>query len=305
MEGLSVKGKLFQDQVETELFRLKVRKKAQDEFYKESIGSLSIPEGLLIDAEMPPEPPELISGILLAHGATGIIGSKEVGKSLLSLEIQHSLLTGAPLWGSILPNIVVDKTVHILAEHASQVLMGLYQRTGLSKTGRLRIFGPEHLGPMKLLVSNGLRRDEAVSFYKKLVEGAGLVVFDPLASFIQGLAAENDNAPMRTLVDSMIEISQSTGAACLILGHQGKPTFFQGKHIKRSTYATRGASSSEDAMSAVHYLDREDGVKVNGQSVFSLRPVHFKGYKAPTFKLLRNSKTCVHTLFTGSSSHND
>ena len=291
-------SKFYEDQLRTEIFKMRIRKDALTKFSVEESGSMEIPDGVLADDPLPEAPAELIPGVLLAHGCTGIVGCKETGKSLISLEIQHSLLTGEPLWGSIVPNTVINKSVHLLAEHASPILMQLYQRTGLSKTGKanLRIFGPEHLAAMKLLVSNGIRREEAVSFYKKIVDGAGLVVFDPLSAYIQGLAAENDNAPMRTLIDAMIEIAQSTGAACLVLAHQGKPTFFQGKMMKRSSYATRGASSSEDAMSGVHYLDREAGVSIDGKPVFELKPVHWKGWKQKPFLLLRDTKTMRHTL---------
>ena len=300
MESLTEGSPYWVDQVEAEKFRLKVRKAAQAEVYAEVAEGLVIPEGCLIDDELPPEPPELIPGILLRHGATGIIGCKEVGKTTIALEIQHSLLTGIPLWESIIPTATIEKSVHLIAEHTSNTVMGLYQYMGLSKTGRLRVFGPEHLQSMKLLISNGIRREESVEFYKKLVKGAGLVVFDPIAAFIQGQSAENDNSPMRNLIDSFIEIAQSTNAACLVLGHQGKPQFFQGKHITRSSYATRGASATEDALTAVHYLNQEDGIKINNQSMFKLKPIHYKGNRAPAFKLLRDPKTSRHTLYVGS-----
>ena len=289
----------YNEKVDEEIFRLRVRKKAQTSFEIEQAGSVEIPTGVLADDPLPPEPPELIPGILLRHGATGIIGAKETGKSLVALEIQHCLLTGEPLWGSILPTSVVEKTVHVLAEHASPVLQGLYQRTELSKTGRLHIYGPEHLQSMKLLVSNGVRREDSISFYKKLVAGAGLVVFDPLASFIQGEVSENDNTSMRSVIDSMIEICASTGAACLVLGHQGKPQFFQGKVMKRQSYGARGASATEDSLTAVHYLDREAGMIVDGKPVFELRPVHYKGYKAKPYHILRDPKTMRHTYKPG------
>lgn len=216
--------------------------------------------------------------------------------SLVALEIQQSLLTGAPLWGQITPTTVLDKTVHIIAEHTSSTLQGLYHRTQLPPTGRLHVFGPEHMGSMKLLVSNGSRREEAIAFYKKMVAGAGLVVFDPLAAFIQGESAENDNAPMRSLIDSMIEIAQSTNAACLVLCHKGKPAYFNGKEVRKTSYALRGASAAEDALTATHYLDREAGVTVDGKPAFRLEPTHYKGVKAKPFILLRDTKSCLHTL---------
>lgn len=295
-DALSTDGQLFRDQVRKEIFTLKSRATAKQIVENENKENVEIPEGILADDPLPAEPPELIPGILLRHGATGIIGQKEAGKSLIGLEIQHSLLTGYPLWGSITPTTTLDKTAHILAEHTSSTLQQLYHRTGLSGTGRLKIYGTEHLKSMKLMVSNGVRREEAIDFYKKLVVGVGLVVFDPLAAFIQGQSAENDNAPMRSLIDSMIEIAESANAACLILGHQGKPLFFQGREMKKGAYRTRGASSSEDAMTAVHYLEKMPGTTVDGKPVYSFEPTHFKGKKIPAIKLLRDPVTCLHTI---------
>ena len=286
----------FDQQVADKLNWLRVQREAQRLFDETHLEKVVIPDGVLVGDPLPPEPMELIDGVLLTHGATGIIGQKETGKSLIALEIQHSLLTGEPLWGAIRPNKVLTKTVHFLTEHASRLLIELYHRTQLPQDIQLKIYGPEHLGGMKLLISNGTRREEAVSFYKRLAEGAGLVVFDPIAAFIQGQAAENDNSPMRNLIDSMTEIATSTGASCLVLGHQGKPLIFQGRQIKRGQYATRGASATEDAMAAVHYLDKVPNAKVQGNAVFELRPVFYKGKRRPAFQLIRDYETCRHTM---------
>lgn len=286
----------FDQRVAEKLDQLRVFREAQRQLEISALDGVSFPNGVFVGDPLPPEPTELIDGVLLTHGATGIIGQKETGKSLVALEIQHSLLTGEPLWGMVKPNKVVDKTVHFLAEHASRLLIELYNRTKMRKDVQLKIYGPEHLGAMKLLVSNGNRREEAVSFYKRLAEGAGLVVFDPLAAFIQGQSAENDNSPMRNLVDSMTEIATSTGASCLILGHQGKPLIFQGREIKRGAYATRGASATEDAMAAVHYLSKIPNTQVAGNTVFELRPVFYKGRRQPAYQLIRDHDTCRHTI---------
>jgi len=261
-----------------------------------------IPTGQLAGDELPDEPPELLEGILLTHGATGIVGAKETGKSLSALEIQYSLLSGTPLWQEIKPPKQLKKTVHFYAEHTAPTLMGLWRRMWDYrippdvKSLNLRIFGPEDLAPHKLLVSSGMRIESAVSRYKKMAEGAGLVVFDPLAAFIQGEEAENSNAPMRALVDAMIEIAQSSGAACLVLGHQGKPQFDdKGRSIRKYTYLTRGASGTEDALTAIHYLDRlEDDF--GADEVYQLTPARFKGVRRKPMKLLRDSKTCRQRL---------
>ena len=286
----------FNEHVEAALFNLKVREKARRIFEAEQASAFPPQGGVLAYDELPPEPPELIEGVLLAHGATLISAEKETGKSLCALEIQSSLLTGAPLWGELKPSKTVAKTVHFLAEHTSTNLQQHYRRTKIPREGELRIFGPEHLGPNKLLVSSGSRREQAIDYYKEKARGAGLVVFDPLASFIQGESAENDNSPMRSVVDAMIEISQSTGAACLVLAHQGKPTFVEGHKVRRTSYATRGASAAEDAATAVHYLERVEGHQFNHNDVYLLRPVHYKGRKASSFKLIRDAETCRQTL---------
>lgn len=286
----------YNDQLEAEIFRLKVRKDAQHKFNEDETTNLEIPTGILIDGELPPDPPELLPNLLLAAGCNGIIGQKEVGKSLVSLELQYSLVTGEPLWNFITPTRTIEKSVHIVGEHSSSILMGLYHRMGLAKTGRIKLFGPDHIGPFKLIMSNGSRREEAVSRYKKMVEGAGLVVFDPIASFVSGEGSENDNAQMRHLIDSLTEIANSTGAACLVLGHQGKPTYVDGKMMKKSLYATRGASSIEDALVSTFYLDKERGVTIDNKEVFMLRQIHYKGSQGGSFKLLRDKKTCRHTV---------
>ena len=296
--NFEIGSEFFVSQVSAELFRLKVKDEARRQYEREIAGPLRDHPGVLAYDPLPPESPELIEGLLLTHGATGIIAEKETGKSLVALEIQASLLSGEPLWGAIRPAKVLPKTVHFLAEHTSTTLQQLYHRTKLPHAGDLRIFGPEHLGGHKLLVTNGQRKDAAVENYKRLAEGAGLVVFDPLASFIQGEKAESDNAPMRHLIDTMIEIANSTGAACLVLGHQGKPTMHQGRAVKRTKYAARGASAVEDALTAVHYMEHLDGQEIGDSDSYEIRPIHFKGTKAKPFKLVRDRETCRQQLLS-------
>lgn len=289
----------FARQVALDKFHVRARREALRQLDAEQAAAGPLPTGRLIDDPLPEMPPELIPGLLLADGATGIIGQKETGKSLVSLEIQYSLLTGAPLWGRLRPTRPVAATVHFLAEHASTVLMGLYRRLAFGPTHRLRVFGPEDLADRKLLVSRGRLREDVVQFYTQLVRGAGagLVVFDPLASFIAGDNAENDNAAMRLLIEAMIAIARANQAACLILGHQGKPQHLSGgRPARRTSYATRGASAAEDAMTAVHYLSARPGETYNGHPIFELRPVHYKGAKQAPFVLVRDRETCRHRL---------
>jgi RecA-family ATPase len=286
---------LYEQEVSNELFRLKVREAARQRFDEEQLEAQGIPEGVLAGDPIAATADELFPGLVPQHGATGIFGEKETGKSLVAVEIQHAALTGEPLWGFIPPKHTVAKTVHFLAEHHSYMLQQLTQsKLQFPATDNMRIFGPEHLGERRILISNGIRRNVAVETYKRCAEGAGLVVFDPIASFIQGDSnAENDNSSMRQLIMAMTEIASEHGAACLILGHKGKPTYTaEGRKIDKDKYAARGASAIEDSLAAVHYLYPlgKDGL------LFDLAPVHYKGPKALPFKLHRNRENLRHTL---------
>ena len=286
---------VYEHEVQNELFRLKVREEARGRFDEDKLNTLGLPEGVLAGEPINTTTDELFPGIIPQHGAAIIAGQKECGKSLISAEIQHSALTGEPLWEHIIPKRTVTKTVHFLAEHHSYMLQQLIQnKLKFPASDNLRIFGPEHLGERRVIVSSGVRRNVAVETYKRLAEGAGLVVFDPIASFIQGEAnAESDNSSMRHLVMAMTEIASETGAACLILGHKGKPMYTpEGRKIERDTYGVRGASATEDAAAAVHYLAQVG----KADDLFELTVIHYKGPKLLPMKLHRSKETLRHTL---------
>ena len=286
---------LYEQEVQHEILRLRVREDARQRYDEERLAVLGLPDGVLAGDPIEATAAELFPGIVPQHGACGIFGEKESGKTLISAEIQQSLLTGEPLWGQIVPKHTVAKTVHFLAEHHSYMLQQLVQdKLKFPASDNMRIFGPEHLGERRIIISNGIRRNVAVETYKKLAEGAGLIVFDPIASFIQGDAnAENDNSSMRQLVMAMTEIASVHGAACLILGHKGKPQYTpEGRKIEREKYAARGASAIEDALAAVHYFGRVG----KDDNLLELTPVHYKGPKRSAMKLVRSRETLRHTL---------
>ena len=285
----------FEKLVNLELNNLLVRAEAKRKFEETALTNFTMPRGTFASDPLPLSPPELIPGLLLAHGATGLIGMKETGKTLSALEMQHSLLTGKPLWDVITPNITIKKSVHFYAEHSCRTILEQYKLMQLPETDRQVFYGPEDLKQYKVLVSGGVCREHAVSVYKHLAEGAGLVVFDPIAAFIQGEGAENDNIQMRLLVDTMIDIARETGAGCLVLGHQGKPTLIHGELRSRDSYATRGASSIEDALTAVLYLNAKSE-PVGDRDVYEIVQRRFKGRKIKPFQLLRDRDTLRQTM---------
>ena len=219
--------------------------------------------------------------------------------SLTAIEIGSSLLTGEPLWGFITPTRKLDRIAYVLGEHTCGVVQALFHHTRLPHAGDFRLIGPEHLHPYKCLVQNGQQQLAAVDRMMKWTEGAGLIVFDPLGGFVQGNGAENDNSSMRTLIDSMTLVAEKQGAACLILAHQGKPRIDEsGQEVRRTIYATRGASAVEDALTTIFYLRKSTLVKQQGNvEKFELYARKRKGITTTeVFKLHRDPETLRHTL---------
>jgi RecA-family ATPase len=296
-------GKFYKDQLEAELFKARIRRDVkrivEDEERAAHAGDIEMQPAKVYDP-LPMDTPELIPGLLPESGTAAIVGETNTGKSLIALEMGSSLLTGEKLWGAIQPNRTIDKIVYILGEHTCSTLQGLYHRTGLPHHGGFYLIGPEHLHPYKALVIGGVAQQIAIDRMLRWTEGAGLVVFDPLAGFVQGNGAENDNATMRTLVDAMSLIATKSGAACLVLSHMGKPTLDQqsGQEIRRTSYATRGATAVEDAMTHIFYLRKALNVKQSGDvEKFNLSVRKFKGNPAnETFTLMRDPDTVRNTL---------
>lgn len=302
-ESLAPSGKLYQDKVASEIFNLRVRRDAKRHVEQEerdlAAGAFTGEMKLIYDP-LPTETPELIPGLLPESGTAGIVGETDTGKSLIACEIGSSLLTGEPLWGAITPTRNVDKVVYILGEHTCQTIQGLFHRTQLPHAGKFHLIGPEHLHPYKALVIGGVQQPVAVDRLMKWTEGAGLIVFDPLGGFAQGLSTENDSSSMRTLIDSMSLIATKHGAACLILSHMGKPKLDDtGNEIRRTTYAMRGSSAQEDALTHVFYLRKALQVKQQNSDAerYDLSIRKFKGNPSnEVYRLHRDPETKRNTL---------
>lgn len=297
---IPAEDKLYKAQLKAELLKQRVKRdvsKLLAEEERKAAGESEMQEAKLVYDPLPEYVPELIPGLLPESGVTGIVGETETGKSLVACEIASSLLTGNPLWGHIEPSRTIGKVVYILGEHTCSTLQGLFHRTKLPHAGDFRIIGPEHLHPYKALVAAGIQQMAAVDRLLKWTEGAGLVIFDPIAGFVQGENSEQDNAVMRTLIDTMSLIAQSNKAACLVLSHMGKAKMDeQGLEIRRQSYATRGASAQEDAMVSVFYLRKSSIVKT-AKERFDLSIRKFKGNPShDVFRLERDPETQRNTL---------
>jgi RecA-family ATPase len=232
-----------------------------------------------------------------------IAGETEVGKSLLALEIAAGLLTGGALWGSLPVAERLTRVLYILGEHDVDTLRGLWATTELVvPPNALAVIGPDS-SPAHHLVTDGAPNPEAIQQVRAWVQGAGLVVFDPLAAFIRGVGAENDNIQMRLLVDTLTHAAQDEGAACLILSHLGKPLMVAGKPVPRGRYATRGASATEDAATSLFYMEHVEHPAAREAAVFRLRKRKYKGVAPEFYYLVRDPSTLRHTLLTGPRPH--
>lgn len=295
-------SRFFEEQLKAETFKQRIRRDARRIIEEDDRVALAA-EGQvapkLVYDPLPAESPELIPGILPEAGTAAIVGETDTGKSLIACEIGSSLLTGEPLWGAIRPTRRIDKVVYVLGEHSCATLQGLFHRTRLPHEGKFLLLGPEQLHPHKALVIGGQQQLIAIDRMCRWAEGAGLIVFDPIAGFVQGNNAENDNATMRTLIDSMGLIAAKVGAACLVLAHAGKPKVDDtGAEVRRTSYFTRGASAVEDALVSVYYLRKRTLVKQQGsQEKYELLLRKFKGNpSSESFILDRDPITKRNTL---------
>ena len=256
-----------------------------------------------------PGPTDVISGLIPKKGQVLISGETNVGKSLIALEICSSLVTMQPLWGEIEPNEQLKRIVYVLGEHYNEVIQRLWQLTGLPMTDQVWLLGPDKLGSDKWLVHSGRPNSGAIDKFKGWVEGADLVVFAPLSAFLCGSDVENDNSQMRLLLDIMSGITQSAGASCLILAHQGKPSMDRfGQEHHRMTYAIRGASAIEDAATNIFYMHKHSDIQQEGGSnpnLFRLKCRKYKGIAPDFYYLLRNEETKVHRLINSNRPNSD
>lgn len=254
-----------------------------------------------ITSAVTPGPPDIIKGLIPRQGGVVLAGETNVGKSLVSLEIISSLVTGEPLWGELEPTMKARKVVYILGEHHNEVIQRLWQKTKLPMTDNVWLLGPEQLSFDKWLVTQGRPNVLAIEKFKKWTDGADLVVFDPLSSFTVGMDAENDNIGMRLLLEMMNLITTQNGAVYIALAHQGKPMMdLKGQEHSRKSYAIRGASAIEDAATNIFYLGKgesqTDAKKEAKLQVIELTCRKYKGDAKEKYYLIRDAATLTHRL---------
>ena len=247
-----------------------------------------------IETPPPPGPPDLLPGLLARQGHLLIIGETEVGKTLVALEIAHSVLTGEKLWGKVEPTAIVPFVTYIMGEHHQSLVHSLWKKMGLVVPPKtLNIIPPSE---RRVLVSHGNLIQGNRDCYRAWCQGSGVVIFDPLNAFVSGQGVEDDSVPMRACINAMGDIAFGNGASLVILGHMGKPSYDpkEGKFKHRQTYAARGSSAIEDAVTGLYYMEAD--AHNHG---YRLTRRKFKGDAPNFYRLHRNPETLCHTLTAG------
>ena len=207
-----------------------------------------------IESPLTVQGPAIIPGLLKRHGLHLLVGEHEVGKSLAALEICQAALTGDPLWGALPVAQPIEKVTYILGEHDADQIKELWHLAELTvQPETFFIVGPEF---RQVLVQRGVTNSPARTAYQAATTGSGLIVFDPLSAFAAGAEGENDNLGMREVINVMGDIARPSQAAVLILHHMGKPMMNPrtGQYVHPPNYASRGASSIEDATIGCFYM---------------------------------------------------
>lgn len=240
-----------------------------------------------IGAPRDPGEPELIPGLLHRHACLLITGETNIGKTLMGLEIAHSLLTGIPLWGKLKPTRTLKQITFIMGEHDKETLQTQWDLLGFSPPEGLWIIPP----PGRRLVARGDTMLGNLELYREWCQGSDLVMFDPLGAFASGEDIENDNAQMRAVIVAMETIAAP--GALLAFAHMGKPTYDpkEGRYRRRETYATRGGSAIEDAILDCFYLEKD-----TEHEGYKLRRRKYKGQAPSFYRLARDPVTLRHTL---------
>ncbi len=224
-------GVAFEGNVSGELDKLRVREEARRRFAIERAGDApSFDEGLLSEILIrPQEPPFRVADLMPSQSSTLVTAQRKTGKTTLTLNLAHSLITGEPFLG-VFPVRPISGRVSFLNFEVSAAQLGRWAwQTGIPEDrfhqvnlrGRRNPFSHpddrERLGAL-------LRSHEVET-----------LIVDPFGRAYPG-SSQNDPGEVGAFLDDLNRFKAEIGAADLILSaHAG----WQGEH-------TRGSSALED-----------------------------------------------------------
>ena len=181
----------------------------------------------------------LIDGLLDERESLLACGPSGIGKSLFTIALALALADPpeAGLWG-LFPIPRAVRTVFVQSENTAKAtrkrLSKIVEASPELRPALDSLFFPRLSNDVRLIGNlEDVAFQDSVSRILDTTK-AGLLVLDPLISYAG--EDENDNRAMRRALDCLTAVCDRTGAACVLVHHQGKG----------DTKTARGASAIED-----------------------------------------------------------
>jgi regulatory protein RepA len=206
-------------------------------------------------SQTPPPFDFILPAFLL--GTVGLmIGPGGSGKSMLALQLAHSVATGQSGLG-IECGPTPARVVILNGEDPAQVIHHRAHAIGTRLSASERIEADENLKIYECVGSiKNIFDEEFLQATIKKCTDARLVIIDTLRRFHAG--EENDNGQMSALIGRLEMIAKQTGAAVLAIHHVGK----QSNDPKAPAQSGRGASALTDNsrfVGSVRKMTAEEG----------------------------------------------
>jgi hypothetical protein len=154
-----------------------------------------------------PEPTFLIDRFLQVQSITGIVGPARGRKSIVSLNVMHSLLTGEPLFGHFAVHNKPERVVYLCPEGGLLSVAKRIRKMGLLPfVGKTLFYRTMNADPIEL-------DDPSL---QPALSGA-VVVIDTMVRFFEG--DENNSGDMRMFGDKCMSLIRDANVRAVILIH--------------------------------------------------------------------------------------
>lgn len=205
-----------------------------------------------------PQPPIawLVRGAHLAPGRPTLLSAfGGSGKTFLAMDIALAVATGG---ATCLAGLHVQRwgrVVHVNGEMSEREIIRRYQRLAWSRgcdlaTAQLEVASRAQLGAWALTSPDARARLLATC------TGAVLCVVDSFRALTAGV--EENSSDVRRYLDLLLEVSDLTGCAFLVIHHEGKPASDGG--TRDAVHRIRGSGAIVDACDTTWHVSTRDGV---------------------------------------------
>ena len=215
--------------------------------------------------EVPPPIAWICRGLHLAPGRPTLLSAfGGAGKTWAAMDIALAVASGG---ATCLAGLHVQRwgrVVHLNAEmHRAQVRRR-YQRLAYARgvdlaAARLEVASRSHFGSWSLTSPDAKQRLLATC------DGATLLVIDSLRALTAG--AEENSSDIRAYLDLLLEVTERTGCAVLVIHHEGKPP---SDGQRDAVHRIRGSGAIVDACDTTWHFSSRDGVLKLEQGKVSL-----------------------------------